>query len=536
MGRLENQMLVHKEINDYCIKEYRKKNPDVYRALQIITAITFASKNVGRTVIDKIFNLDKVRYINAYENIKLENCNSVKTLPFDIEVYTKKALGIMEDAINRNDFTNLELMYKPCYKKNYNEYKNIKKLEEEHILKILDENKDDNVIDTNNKVLTTMFIYSHLRPKFINLELIISGSIKNLLIEMSSFNIFKQNHFSKELLNEYKEQINTLKNEVGIKAEYCSVKDLFFKMVQKDVKDKDNQDRYLGVDNDVKIGRRGKYLMATDRYFDYLEVDTLELTRNTNISKKEIEELLLNVIYCFEDKLYDKEDGVLIFILYLKLYSLAKEYNNLKNRYIKDINEEYLLKVSSDKLKYQEALNEVSKLKESISIRETVIANKEMQLNEENNNLKRELSSMSKQLTEYETLKKEVSKLREVVFNKDIEDDDEENINTLSISDIMNINTLNVAIIGGNQNWIKKTKEVLNNWTFIGTDSVNTDFSFLKNKDLILINTKMSHSLYYKVKGLLDRFNLNYDYINVSSNIDISLNTIYKKIKENNLI
>ena len=518
---------------------YKEENKEIYNSLEITTAISFAGKNVGKKIIDKIFDIDKVRYINAYKNSDVYECETIRVLPFDIQIYTERAIGIIEDCINRRDFNNLELLYKTCYKKNYNEYKHLKEMTINNILRISYEvQNNSNLSDVNSKIISTMFVYSYLKQDSITLNSLITGSIKDLLSEFVLFDGFKDRYFNKERINEYKDKITILKNKIGIKTEYSTVEELFAKMLNKDIDEEREKGNYnVALENVMEVGMRAKYIGASDRFFNYLDIDPLELIRTIQLGKKEIEELLLNIVYCFEDNMYDEEDGILIFILYLRLYSLGVEYNNLKKRYMRDVNEEYLLKIEEQKNKYESSLKEIAELKEKLSLREDFIKNKEVELNKENNNLKKENNSLKKELEEYNDLKKEVAKLRELVFKEEIEtEDDLESLNTISAEDVMKINLLNVAVVGGSQNWIRKVKEVLNNWTFIGTDSLNNDFSMLKNKDLIIINTKMSHSLYFKVKGILEKNNLNYDYINVSANIDLSLKAIYEKVKENNLM
>ena len=74
-------------------------------------------------------------------------------------------------------------------------------------------------------------------------------------------------------------------------------------------------------------------------------------------------------------------------------------------------------------------------------------------------------------------------------------------------------------------------KDILVNWTFVPTESINFDENIIKNNEYIFINTKyISHAVYYKVIKYLTNEN-KLRYIN-SINIDKSLEDIKKSIHE----
>ena len=64
--------------------------------------ISIASKPYIYTDINKIFNKNKLEYMNYFKNSNIFNSEIDKTLLADIVLYKDKVLGILEKAIHKN--------------------------------------------------------------------------------------------------------------------------------------------------------------------------------------------------------------------------------------------------------------------------------------------------------------------------------------------------------------------------------------------------------------------------------------------------
>lgn len=123
--------------------------------------------------------------------------------------------------------------------------------------------------------------------------------------------------------------------------------------------------------------------------------------------------------------------------------------------------------------------------------------------------------------------KKEINSLREYIFNNSVEENT--NItNEINIDYIINqLNELDIVVIGGNQNWINKIKEVLPNWIYIPADSINFDIKLLKNKYILFNTDYVSHSMYYKVVENISKTK-QLNFFSGVTNLDLSLRKIYE--------
>lgn len=499
--------------------------------MELLTAIGIASKDYVRKEIDKIFNKDKITYINEYKNSKIYDMNFLKSLPYSTEVYAERVIGIIEHDLKTKDYTNTVNLYKLRYKKIYNNFKNKKSVGFHEIMRFISEG-----MEGNYEFIATQYVFTILGKVKEDVELL--RALEFILRDLLIFEIYEENNFNDEIINAQREEINKIKALLGIKKKAYNFDELLNDIMDKDTEELINEGYPKGSFDVQKIGKRSKNIGAMEGFLKFLNIFPYEITKNILLSQKELDKLIANFTYAkMFNKMTDEDDLFRVFIPYLYTYLINKEYKSLKDSYIKNVNQDYLIEVENLKNSLKESKIELDLSKENVRVREITLSNKEKESQKEIDNLKREIALLNNKVKEYDTLKTEVVKLRELSFREANQEDlEEETTQLLSVEQIESLNKLNITIIGGSLPWIKKIREVLNNWTFISTDNINNDLSILRNAELILINTKMSHSLYFKAKSIIDKGNLKYDYINVSSNIDISLNTIYEIVKKYNLI
>lgn len=113
-------------MNLYEIIEKEKEGFKPSDMMKFITALGIASKKFVRKDIDKIFNENKILYINEYKNSILYNMNFLKGLSYNTEVYTIRVIGIIEHSLKIKDYTNIVNLYRLAFKRIYNNLKNKK--------------------------------------------------------------------------------------------------------------------------------------------------------------------------------------------------------------------------------------------------------------------------------------------------------------------------------------------------------------------------------------------------------------------------
>jgi len=141
--------------------------------------------------------------------------------------------------------------------------------------------------------------------------------------------------------------------------------------------------------------------------------------------------------------------------------------------------------------------------------------------------LKREKRDNSFERNELQFLKKEVISLREYIFSKEEERNEfEHDVQNDAIEQLQKVK---IAVIGGHQRWHQKIKETLPHIRTVHPDEMNIDLSFLRNMDLVLIETSYNnHTLYHKVLGMLKSSDVPVRYIHQQKNVEKLLDILKK--------
>ena len=220
-------------------------------------------------------------------------------------------------------------------------------------------------------------------------------------------------------------------------------------------------------------------------------------------------------------------NSFLIYVIYIS--TLNKIYGSLKDKYLKLVNEDYLIEVDSLEKKLNSAIYEASVAKEKYKEKEKLYKDKEKELLEKIAQLEKENANLKKEVEDNNAMKQEVIKLRNLVF--DTSNSDNEVAVTEDDVDIEILNDKRVVVLGGNQSWINVMKQMLPNAIFASTEAQNGRLDFINKDSVVFINTKMKHSFYYKIKDVLAKVNADYFYIKPGSNIDLSLFDMVKNME-----
>lgn len=497
--------------------------------IEVLFCIAISSKDFLRDDIDKIFNEDKVACIENYKKSTAYNRTFVTSLGYVHEKYATKMIGIVGMCKERNDYTPLISLYKKRYKRIYSNLKNLKTITILDIYKYISDTTEG-----NGEMASSIYIFNIL-GKMQDIEHGYS-LIKEIERQYCVLDIYEEINFSEETLSKNKEAINDIKKRFGIKNKSnYSLYDLLQDITEEDCKNyKTKNNKEIDVYNCEIIGEVGRYIGFNESFFKYLKINTDELSRNTIFSRKEIDEILYNyLLVCKEDKdTISKKDLNQMIISMFYTTALNKEYKNLKQSYSKDVNEDYLLEMDALQKNIKSKVSELENTTESLKQKEDFIEKRKIEYEQALLTKDKEISKLRNDLKDYDSLREEVSKLRELVFNlenyNNIEDDE-------YIIDYDNLNQLNITVIGGSIPWIKKMKEVLPNWSFINSDQKNVSLEFIKNSSLVIINTNMSHALYYKAMNIIKKYNLNYEYIVPCSNVSKTIYNIAEILKTKNI-
>lgn len=511
-------------------KEERLFEINESELIEVLFCIAISSKDFLRSDIDKIFNEDKITCIENYKKSTAYNRTFITSLGYLHEKYATKMIGIVGKCKEKKDFTQLIDLYKKGYKRIYSNLKNLEEISVVDIFKYI-----SNTTEGNMEMASSIYIFNILgRTK--NIELGYS-LVKEIERQYCILDIYEEVNFSQETLTKNKDKIDCLKKRFGIKnkANY-SLYDLLQDIAEEDCKNyKIKYNKEIESYDCEIIGEVGRYIGFNESFFKYLKINTDELARNTIFTKKEIDGIMFNfiLVYKEDENTISKKDLNQMIISMFYTTALNKEYKNLKESYSKDVNEDYLLEIESIQNNLKTKVSELDAATENLKEKEDFIEKRKLEYEQALLIKDKEINKLKNDLSDYKSLREEVSKLREVMFNL-------ENYGDIGdreyIVDYNELNKLNITVIGGSIPWVKKMKEVLPNWSFITSQQKNLSLDFIKKSSLIIINTDMAHALYYKTMSIIKKYNLNYEYIVPCSNISKTIYNISEIIKSKDIL
>ncbi|MBK3497228.1 hypothetical protein JFL43_20845 [Viridibacillus sp. YIM B01967] len=96
--------------------------------------------------------------------------------------------------------------------------------------------------------------------------------------------------------------------------------------------------------------------------------------------------------------------------------------------------------------------------------------------------------------------------------------------------------SVNIAIVGGDIKWQQTLSKLLPSLDLYAIDDLNKDFSKLENLSIFVNSEVNKHSLFYKVQNMLEQSTTPLDYCSTYTNIDLTIDTFYKKCKSKEII
>ena len=465
-------------------------------------AETFSTNKKVYKNIDKIYNTNKIYFIQIAKKDIYYNHPIAQEGNIEQEYYFKKSLGILNVA--KQDKNIAEQVINIC-KKGWKyvytyiqQHNNIKP--SIFLDRYIKKNKGlDNITDDelNSNIVILLFLAQQLEKSVDESDELYQEAIKGYILRIQNYekeNRISINYLSKEKLKELRRLELKIKNEDKIQIYPSSYRF--------------SPNQYNGLQINVDtMSQKDKYFNAFDYIFDLENISLISIVGKNYLKSKDIQEL----IFCYT-QFFRKDTKE-------KIYNESIDYNELLKYIYPAIQIRYLCREYKKAKKYF-FQNFDEQLYEEISKTE----NEKLKLELEK--LKCKNKRLTQKLDKSCHNRNELIALREFVFNLDIE--------TPIVEKSINYNDLNEykgVVIGGHNSWQNKMKEVLTKWKFISVETINFDENILKNNDYIFINIGyMSHAMYYKVISILDKIDKKIFFIN-NQNIDLCLNEIWNKIK-----
>lgn len=461
--------------------------------------------------IDKVYNTDKLRFLNLAKKDEFYNHAMAQEGNIEQEYYFKKALGIIlagaDDELITEEVRNI------CKKGWKYAFTYINQVNELKLSTFLDRlirknNGIDNLTDDelNSNMVVIMFLAT---TKEINI-----CESDEMYYHMAMWFVQRMEHYKKEnrinIDNLPKEQLKKLREyELRIKNEnkYDFIPSGF----------RLNADQQQGVIiKSQKLSKEDKFLAALEYIFDYEGLSIISIVGEDYLKSKEIQELLYAYTCLFQGN-EDIDFNDLVKFLYpaIQMRYLCKEYKKAKSYFFENFEEglyEELAVLENENREVKKSNLLVQDENERLKLRVA-------ELERENKRLKQEID-------EREDNKSEITALREFIFNLEEEIPVQENNTNYEA-----LNEYRGAIVGGHDSWRLKLKEILKDWTFIGVEAINFDEDIIRNSDYVFINVGyLSHAMYYKVMSIVNRCDKKVFFVN-NYNVELVLGEMWDRIK-----
>ena len=251
-----------------------------------------------------------------------------------------------------------------------------------------------------------------------------------------------------------------------------------------------------------------------------------------DIADRKLErEDIINILGLIKDEeeryFFNSDDAEFNFILITYIYLILKDSVN-KSTTIVD------LAVKLDQNKHENFINNRKTIDENSSLKEETRflkqqlfdKNKEIEeLKKKLNDSNAKINALKNEKSKIEDNKEELIALRELFFSLENTEPDVIPIKNVNL----NIDSFNIAFIGGSDNLQLKVKELFPSFAMVSSEEQTRDLSFLKNMNYVFLHTHMPHSLYYKVVDILRINNINFCFLN-EVNVDILSKKIINKL------
>lgn len=220
------------------------------------------------------------------------------------------------------------------------------------------------------------------------------------------------------------------------------------------------------------------------------------------LSKSDMELILTELATSKKENNLNEEEVDQLFIAIIFIRAILHEYTKAK---------EYALETQQDSF-YEEVVKQSEKLQE----KEQQLLRKESDYKKEQashsakivrqqsliDSLGKEVKQLKSKQVEVESNQKELIALRAFAFRSS------KHVNYSDVVEdpISKLKGVKGAVFGGHVNWHNKLKLKLSHFRFISPESLNLDFSFVRNLDVAYVNTSYAnHALYRKLMKELER-------------------------------
>ncbi|MCL2045361.1 MAG: hypothetical protein FWG88_03135 [Oscillospiraceae bacterium] len=291
----------------------------------------------------------------------------------------------------------------------------------------------------------------------------------------------------------------------------------------------------VSSDNQIRIRNKElqKYFKSMYRLAYSDKIELYCLFREIELDDKDINDILCSFSFEALDECNDESARQFVSAIMIKL--LVKSIKRTKELYYKQIANPLPNRADAKSLDNLEKENQrlLSENRNKNQRIDELNDRLRMSKNETEKPLLDKIRELERQLAKQQDIiyqekekDKELAALREFFFS--MENQNATTDTAQETQAVMDLKDTVAAIIGGNQKWVARMKELLPNWVFI--TSTGFDKRSLDNiQTVFFVPNSMSHSLYYKAVSIARNRNMDIGFI-YSQNEQLALKDIAKAL------
>lgn len=428
------------------------------------------------------------------------------------ELYARKALGLILLA-ERESYVEQELL--GLIKKNKPViYKYINGRRQVELLKLIQKYEDKGPSILRAYEFLVFYLGTKLNKFGQNFFLRFNEVMINIIRVGEADSLNRVDY--KELINKSRRFIDEIKNRIAEnKGCFAGYEDLFSSSDE-------NIRNYSGI-----IGA----------IFDMNKISISALLSEIKLSEEEIDRIILAYMLVYKDKNLERSTNVLINGILIQ--SMLNMFHDTKKEFFANNKETLYLKLEGVENQIKDFKEEIYRIQEENKTLTQTIENldtvhqREINKIEKTNKqevskLKEIISNKEKVIKGEEVLNREINALREFMFEikNDYKPEHNEDVKLEEY-----IKNKKILIVGGTKEWKNKINEKYDNIITIDGFNEKFDIQIVKNTDVIFFFTGyMSHAVYYKIINYLRNNDKVFGYIG-KTNIDLVEDEILEQLK-----
>lgn len=492
--------------------------------------VALSADERSRAYIEEKYRKKKWEYFAHYQKSDFRTHSLLQCYPVKMEKAIKMAIGIYEEAESTNNYDVLLAITKFAYRDLYRFVEQKQMFDEEEYQRFFTRRTKGGMLNTRGYVhsmFVAVFLCFNFRKNFgLGLETasVMMGVIQTPNTPEQRQKMWEQNENNiKEKISVLKEMhhLNTFKSGESVwemhAKEMAKVEEMFKE----------------GKQDESNFPEQVNQRMSTLIFFgDVLEsagIDPIEV-QTVNLSEEEFRSILIEYTRVVDEYPASQLQFNQTFPAVFYIRQLAKMYNEAKKALLDTSEEEKYVVVLEKHNAIKKKEDELIRLEEKLHKREEALKKRAKEAEQQVKELERQNRLLEKEVRELKPLQKEVAGVRSMLYHAT----EKPKTNELTLSEKREkLDKERIVFFGGHPNWIQKTKDLFPDARFLEVEDINRKLSFIKNYDVVCINTDhFNHGFYEKLMNELSRHEVKLVYIQGATNEERVIDMLYKGIYE----